>query len=161
MNIDETYHYPTDPASVYALATTQAFREEVCVAQGSSESEVTIEEQGEGATVTILRTVEGQMPDFIAKFVGDQVQVKQEETWGPAADDGSRTADLRISIIGQPAEMTGTISTSKDSESSTSFRVHGEITVNVPFLGKKIEPEIAKVITEALSTEVELGKQRL
>lgn len=161
MNFDETYHYPTEPAEVYALASDDSFRKEVCDAQGSPEADVNVENQGDGASVTIVRTVAGKMPDFISKFVGDEVQVKQEETWGPPKDDGSRTADLRISIIGQPAEMNGTIETTKDGENSTSFHVSGEITVNVPFLGKKIEPEIAKVISEALATEVELGSQRL
>src|SRR5699024_1114402 len=137
MNIDETYHYPTDPASVHALATTQSFREEARAAQGPSESDVTMDEQAEAATATSLRTGDGQMPEHNSKFVGDEVQVKQEEAWGPAADDGSRAADLRITIIGQPAEMTGTITTSQESNSSTNFRVNGEITVNVPFLGKK------------------------
>ena len=33
----------------------------------------------------------------------------------------------------------------------------GEVKVNVPFLGKKIEPEIAKVIVSALKIEQRVG----
>jgi hypothetical protein len=42
-----------------------------------------------------------------------------------------------------------------------SFTVEGDIKVDVPFLGKKIEPTIARVVTAAIRNDVELGNQRL
>jgi hypothetical protein len=43
----------------------------------------------------------------------------------------------------------------------TSFTVAGDVTVKIPFIGKKIEPEVAKAIKGSLKHEVELGKTRL
>ena len=69
---------------MYALITDQKFREEAVATVGGTDVEVTIEPSGDGHTVTVIQTQPAKMPDFIKKFVGDSVSVKQTERWSGA-----------------------------------------------------------------------------
>ena len=83
MKLKESFTYPdTDVESVYALITDPAFREEAVAAVGGTDIEVTVEPTGDGHTVTVIQTQPANVPDFIKKFIGDSVKVKQTETWG-------------------------------------------------------------------------------
>ena len=159
MKVKESFTYPgTDVESVYALITDQKFREEAVATVGGSEIEVTVKPAGDGHTVTVIQTQPAKVPDFIKKFVGDSVKVKQTETWG-GSEGGARSADIRFTVIGQPVDMLGRAVLS--GEGDVSFVVEGDLKVNVPFLGRKIEPEIARIISASLRSDVEQGIQQL
>ncbi len=161
MKIKESFIYPdTDVESVYSLIIDPAFREEAAADAGGVDIDITVEPSGDGHTATIVRSQPAEMPDFVKKFTGDTVKVKQTEKWGAAGDGGGRHADVKLSIIGQPAEMLGTVELTADG-SDVSFVITGDVKVNIPFLGKKIEPEIAKAVKASISNDVKLGKKRL
>ena len=162
MKLTESFDYPgTTVESVYAIITDQAFRDDAADADGAIEKEITVEPNDKGGeTVTVIRTQPADMPDFIKKLTGETVKVKQTEVWSGPAADGSRSADIKVKIIGQPAEMTGTAKLTEQG-SSAKFDVNGDVKVSIPFIGKKIEPEIHKAITSSLRHEVELGVKRL
>ncbi len=150
-----------DVEAVFGLIANQAFRTESAEHQGSSDIDVSVDESGDGgATVTVGRTQDAAMPDFVKKLTGDTVKVKQTEKWGAPAADGSRTADVKVSIIGQPAEMNGTATLTPGAD-GTKFDLVGDVKVSIPFLGKKIEPEVAKAIIASLDEEVEYGMTKL
>jgi hypothetical protein len=149
-----------DVEAVYGLITDQAFRTESCEHQDSSDIDVSVQSGGDGATVTVTRTQAAAMPDFVKKLTGDTVKVKQTEKWSGPAADGSRTADVKVSIIGQPAEMTGTATLTPGTDGTT-FDLVGDVKVSIPFIGKKIEPEVAKAIVASLDEEVEYGMTKL
>ena len=160
MKLKETFTYPeTDVETVYALITDPAFREDAVAAVGGTDVEVTIEPTGDGHTVTVIQTQPAQVPDFIKKFVGDSVKVKQTERWGGPDGDGNRSADVKFSVIGQPAEMLARVGLS--GEGDVSFAVDGDLKVNVPFIGRRIEPEIAKIISASIRSDVEQGIKKL
>lgn len=162
MKLTESFSYPgATVESVYAIITDKAFRDEAADADGAIEKEITVEPNAKGGdTVTIVRTQPADMPDFIKKLTGDTVKVKQTEEWSGPDANGKRTADIKVNIIGQPAEMKGTAELTT-SGSDASFNVDGEVKVSIPFIGKKIEPEIHKAITGSLRGEVALGVERL
>ncbi|EFQ82788.1 hypothetical protein HMPREF0063_11997 [Aeromicrobium marinum DSM 15272] len=156
MKLTEKFSYPgVGVEDVYGLITDQAFREEACEDQHSLEYDVSID----GGTVTIVRTMPAEMPDFVKKLTGDTVKVKQTERWSDPGD-GTRVADVKVSIIGQPAEMVGTAKLSTNGD-NTDFVINGDVKVSIPFLGKKIEPEVHKAIVASLHSEVELGMTKL
>lgn len=160
MKIKESFTYPdTDVESVYALISDPAFREEAVATVGGQDIEVNIEPSGDGHTVTVIQTQPAKVPDFIKKFVGDSVKVKQTERWGGPDGDGNRSAEVKFTVIGQPADMLARVDLS--GKGDVSFVVDGDLKVNVPFLGKKIEPEIAKIIAASLRSDVEQGIKRL
>jgi hypothetical protein len=162
MKINETFSY--DGASVegvYAVITDQAFRTDACVEQGASEYAVTVEPNSVGGdTVTVIRTMPAKMPEFVKKLTGETVKVKQTEEWAGADSNGHRNANIKVSIIGQPAEMKGTAEIIRVGENA-SFTLDGEVKVSIPFIGKKIEPEVAKAILSSLRSEVSLGTKKL
>ena len=161
MKITESFSYTgADVESVYALISDQEFRTESCANQGATDYDVKVEADGDGATVTLLRTQEAEMPDFVKKLTGSTVKVKQTEVWGAPDADGNRTADVKVSIIGQPAEMVGK-ATLKGSSGGTEFTLNGNVKVSIPFIGKKIEPEVAKAIIASLREEVSYGMEKL
>jgi hypothetical protein len=161
MKLTEKFSYQgSDVDAVYGLLVDQAFRTESCANQGASEYDVKVEPQGDGATVTIVRTQPADMPDFVKKLTGSTVKVKQTEVWSGPDSEGNRTADVKVSIIGQPAEMVGKAKLfAKDGGSD--FTVDGDVKVSIPFIGKKIEPEVAKAIRASLREEVEYGMGKL
>ena len=161
MKLTEKFSYSGSGVdAVYGLLVDQAFRTESCVNQGASDYEVTVEPKGEGATVTIVRTQPADMPDFVKKLTGSTVKVKQTEVWSGPDASGNRTADVKVSIIGQPAEMVGKAKLFAV-DGGADFTVDGDVTVKIPFLGKKIEPEVAKAIRSSLREEVEYGMSKL
>lgn len=161
MKLKESFSYDdADVESVYALISDQAFRTESCANQGATDYEVTVDESGGGATVTLMRTQETDMPDFVKKLTGNTVKVKQTEVWSAPDSDGNRTADVKVRIIGQPAEMVGK-AVLKGSSAGTEFTVEGDVKVSIPFIGKKIEPEVAKAIKASLREEVAYGMEKL
>lgn len=160
MKLTERYEYPASPEQVFGLVSDQTFREQSCERQGARDYTVTVEEQGSKTVVTIVRTMESDMPDFIKKLTGDSVTVTQVEKWGPADASGGRTADVSVDIHGQPARMTGT-STIAGTASSTTMSLDGDVKVSLPLIGRRIEPEVAKAISASLRDEVEFGKTQL
>ncbi|MCW2751967.1 MAG: hypothetical protein JWR83_3077 [Aeromicrobium sp.] len=161
MKLNEKFSYEgASVEAVYGLLANQAFRTESCVNQGATDYEVTVEAVGEGAKVTIVRTQDADMPDFVKKLTGSTVKVKQTEVWSGPDASGNRTADVKVSIIGQPAEMVGEATLSASGDGSE-FELNGDVKVSIPFIGKKIEPEIAKAITASLREEVEYGMEKL
>jgi hypothetical protein len=161
MKLTEQFSYAgADVETVYGLITDQAFRTDSCANQGAHDYEVTVEESGDGATVTVVRTQDADLPDFVKKLTGSTVKVKQTEVWSGPDGDGNRTADVKVSIIGQPAEMTGKAKLYAQGE-GTEFTLDGDVKVSIPFIGKKIEPEVAKAIKASLREEVEYGQTKI
>ncbi len=159
--INESLTYTgADVEAVYGLISDQAFRTESCEHQESSDIDVTVDPDGEGCTVNVSRTQAAAMPEFVKKITGSTVKVRQTEKWSGPDADGTRTADVKVSIVGQPAEMVG-VATLTNSAGGTIFRVKGDAKVSIPLLGRKIEPEVAKAIVSSLKEEVAYGMTKL
>lgn len=162
MKINESLTYGgASVEEVYAIITDESFRIETCTDQGATEYDVTIEPNDRGGdTVTIVRTMPADLPDFIKKLTGQTVTAKQVEQWSGPDDSGNRKAEVHLNIIGQPAEMKGSAAVVADGD-HTSFVFDGDVKVAIPFIGKKIEPEIAKSILKSIRAEVALGNTKI
>ncbi len=156
MKLSETFTYNAPVDEVYGLITSEAFRTETCEDQGATEYDVSVVD----GVVTIVRSMPAELPDFVKKLTGPTVKVKQTEKWTEKGD-GSKHADVKVSIVGQPAEMLGTAALEDDGKGGTVFTVKGDVKVSIPLLGRKIEPEIHKQIVRSINAEVALGKTRI
>lgn len=166
MNISATISYPasTSLAEVYELSTDPDFRAAVCEATHALDYDVRVDEHEDGtSTVVVSRTMPADVPDFMKKMIGESVDVIQTEDWSTPDHDGRRTADLVVQIKGQPAKMTGTaaIETTGADAGAVQMRIEGDLRVSIPFVGKKIEAEIAKGIYAAIKREQETAASRL
>jgi hypothetical protein len=162
MDLSAEISYPgATPDEAYALAVDPKFRAAVCEATMALAYDVGIDETDHsGASVRVDRTVPAEVPDFVKKLVGKTIDVRQTEEWSAPDADGRRTADIRVEVVGQPAKMTGTIVLEPTAEGCRQL-VTGQVKVSVPFLGGKIEPEIAKSIRTAMRVEEKTGREWL
>ena len=78
----------------------------------------------------------------------------------PPAADGTRTATVSMKVSGQPAGFKGKATLSPDGKGAE-FVVAGDVKVDVPFVGKKFEPIIAKAVEASLRYDVKAGVERL
>ncbi len=74
--------------------------------------------------------------------------------------DGTSVSVPKGTLIIRAAEMIGTAKLFAR-DSGTDFTVDGDVRVSIPFIGKKIEPEVAKAIRSSLREEVEYGMAKL
>lgn len=138
---------------MYAAHLDHAVREEACRQSGALRFAVDIAEHpGGGARIQVDRTMPATVPDFIRKFVGETIEVRQVEEWTAADADGVRRAAIRLTIKGQPASMDGQAVLRPAAAGSTET-VSGDVKVAIPLVGRKIEPEIVKVVTSGLRVE--------
>lgn len=160
MKINKSYDYPADVAQVFALITSKEFREECCVYQESPEFSVEITDEDGTTVVRIERKERNELPDFVKRLTGEYVKVIQVEKWAPDNGSGTRTAQIFLDIVGQPAQLKGT-STLSGSNGTSVLTLDGDLKVAIPLIGRKIEPEIAKAISASLDKDVELGATKL
>jgi hypothetical protein len=148
--------YDAPMADVYAMLADPAFREEVCERQGVLRSMVTVDPDESGMEVTIdqVQAARG-IPSFAKKFVGDEINIVQQETWHSAT-----TGDLRMTIPGKPGEMSGTARLA-ESGGVTTQTVALDIKVNIPLVGGKIEGLISDLLLKALKVENRVGRDYL
>ena len=154
MDVRAEIHYPTATVErVFTLVTDPAFRSAVCEATGALSHDVDVDARADATvSVTVRRTMSADVPEFAKKFVGQSVDVVQTEHWGPPDGNGQRTAQLVVQIAGKPAKMTGSVAThTVGAGAKTTLR--GDLKVSIPFVGKQLEPEIAKAILAAVDKE--------
>lgn len=156
MKLSETTTSDVTVQQAFAAHTEQSVREQACKESGALSWEVSITPDGDRTRIQVDRVMPPAVPDFVKKFLGDTISVRQVEDWSAPAADGSRTANVKVTIQGQPASMVGTADLRPSGSGSVEV-VEGEVKVNVPFIGKKIEPEIVKVIAAALKVEQRVG----
>ena len=142
----------------FASRVERSVRERACRESGALSYDVRIEQAADGgARVQVQRVMAPQVPDFIRRFVGDSISIEQVEQWSPPGPTGTRTAQVLLTVKGQPASMSGSMVLAPAPEGSTEL-VTGEVKVGIPILGRRIEPEIVKVIEAALRIEQRVGQ---
>lgn len=158
MKLTVENQYSGTPEQTFASHIAVEAREQACQESGAVSWDVAVERKPDGgAIVTVERVMKPQLPDYIQKFVGESISIRQVEDWSGPDADGSRTAKVRLTIKGQPATMDGTASI-QPAGAGTREVVEGEVKVAIPLLGRKIEPEIVKVIDGALRIEQRVGE---
>ena len=119
---------------------------------GGSLVSVTVDGDTAGAFVlTAVRTLPtDRLPEIAKKFVGATLTVTQKETWAAPAADGSRDANIDLSVGGVPLKVNAVQRLVAVPE-GTRVDVDGKVSSSIPFLGDKIakqaEPMIGKALT--------------
>jgi hypothetical protein len=154
--ITHTMTYDATLPEVAAMLADSDFRTAVCEGQGALRSEVDVQPRGDGKWVRIeLVQPAAGIPAFAQKFVGDEIQIVQEESWGSAD-----RADVTVTIPGKPGDMKGT-AILVESGGTTTETVDLTVKVGIPLVGGKLEGLIGGLLLKALQTEERVGKQWL
>ena len=145
--------YAASPSEVRAMLTTREFRDEVCTYQRALDHSVAISELSGSTTVVITQSqaMDGA-PAAARKLVGSSVQIVQRETW--TAPD---RADFAMEIPGKPGHLRGTIALVDKGDGTCDEVFTGEVKVNVPLVGGKLEGFIGDILTRALRREGRVG----
>lgn len=160
MDLREEITYDAAPVDVFAMLCDQRFRTEVCQATKALSHSVSVSADGEGAVVEVRRVMPAEVPAFAKKMVGETLEVVQHEQWGAADASGARTGQIKVDIVGQPAGMSGTLRL-EACEGGSREVLTGQVSVRIPFVGRKLEPEIARALRAAMVTESRVGQQWL
>lgn len=152
MMIHHQLKYDASPDEVYAMLSDPAFRNRVCGAMDVVSCDISIDKDDEGMSVRIdmVQHTHG-MPGFAKKIAGEQTRIIQSETW--TAGEG---ADLDVRIPGKPGHVKGRITLTGD-ENSTVESFDGEVTVNIPLVGGKLEGLIERLFVDGMDTEQQVG----
>ena len=157
VKLSHQMRYDAPPADVYKMLGDPDFREQVCVAAGAVRQQVSVTPAGNGMRVEIDQTQPAHgIPSFAAKFVGDQIQIIQKETWS-----GDTAADFTLEIPGKPGRCTGTVTLADDGNGGTLETVSGDLKVNIPLVGGKLEGLISDLIKAAMRKEEQVGRRWL
>ena len=154
MDITSRLEFSAPPADVYAMMTDKAYLEEVCVASQSLSYDATVDRNVTHTSRNL------PAPDSAARFTGPTLTVKDDTTWGEAAADGSRTADVRLTVLGQPVNMKATMKLSPGGRGSV-VELDGELKVAIPLLGKKLEQAAAPAVLAGFRTQQQVGDEWL
>jgi hypothetical protein len=153
MKLSVRHSSPASVEQIYAGHLEQGVREEACRRSGALSYQVQVRQAPDGgARVEVERVLPAAVPDFIRKLVGDRITVRQVEDWSAADGRGAHRAEIRLSVLGQPASMVGTAELTPDGTGSQELTT-GDVKVAIPILGRRIEPEIVKVIEAGLRIE--------
>lgn len=158
------------PDAVFAALTNQQVREQACVRGKALSHQVTVTGDPGGSAgthgthgrvVTVVREMPAdRLPQVAKKFVGASMTVRQIETWGDPDAQGSRTAEVRGEVTGVPVSITGSTSiapTGGGSRRTSDLRIK----VNLPLVGRKIEPFVAQAVQAALEIERAVVAERV
>lgn len=154
MDISTTADFAASPLDVYAMLTDRAFLAAVAQESGALSHEESVVDGTTRTQMELPNTPELQ------KLAGKTMTVQQQVAWGPAGDDGARTAQLSLSIPGQPVSMPGTVTLAPGGR-GTLVTVAGDLTVKIPLLGKKIEKAAAPAILEGIEVQQRVGDRWL
>ena len=154
MKISSHLDFAAPPADVYAMMTDQQYLEEVCAASGSISYNVS----AAGSTTQTSRTLPA--PESAARFTGPQLTVNDEVVWSELSSDGSRSATVTMSVLGQPVSFRGGIRISPGGRGSV-VDVRGDLKVAIPLLGGKLEESAAPAVMAAYRTQQEVGDKWL
>ena len=150
MQITGRNDFAADPTTVYEMFVDESFLTAVCQASEAVSHDVTIA----GPTTRTVREL--PTPDAAAKFAGSTLKVQEDVAWGEPAADGSRDGEITVTIPGLPVQMTGTARLAPGGR-GTVIDYLGDLVVNLPFIGKKMEQAAAPALTEAIDLQQSVG----
>lgn len=93
-----------------------------------------------------------KLPSFVRTLHGGDIVVAREQTWTREADN--YTGTVKATVSGMPGEIRARTELFRES-GKTMLHTDGEVTVNIPLLGGRIEGFVAEEITKLLQSEAE------
>lgn len=145
MDLNFQHHYRGTTDAVVELMRTEAFIDDVAEHAGSLAHTVRIE-----GDVTHL-DMRLAAPPNIAKVVGAHIRMSMAISWGPADAQGVHTGSVDVDVHGAPVtvDATGRLQPSGQDACTADFR--GTLNVRIPLVGRRIEAQVAPMITDAFA----------
>ncbi len=123
--------------TVYAAFTDPKFLEQRCLDLGEISADCKVKKAGSGHAVTMKRKVERELPSFLARLFNPVQQIVIEEKWSDDGD-GGKEATYHLAVIGQPVEVSATISLRPSGKGCT-YEISHRAKARIPLIGGQIE----------------------
>ncbi len=150
MQLTAQQDFAASPSVVAAMLTDAAFLEKVCIASEAQKHSVTVD----GSHTTVSRTLPS--PSAVTKFTGSTITIVEDLVWSHEGADGSRTARFTLAVPGLPVEMNGTARLFAGGR-GTRVDYSGDLSVNIPFVGKKLEQSAAPAVLDGIGLQQQVG----
>ncbi|SDS17626.1 DUF2505 domain-containing protein [Jiangella sp. DSM 45060] len=160
MDLNSELRFDADPAAVFAMLTDEAYIEKKTMAANAIRHQASVRRDGDRVTIDLLRVMPPDVPDFVRRFVGETIDIKQRDTWGPAAADGSRDGSIELEMSGAPVRATGTMRLAGNG-ASTVLTIKALLKASVPLVGGKIEQAVHQGLMHAVKVEERVGNDWL
>ncbi len=160
MDLRTELRFDTDPATVFAMFTDEAYLARKAEATGAVRHEASVTNDGDRVTVRLLRVMPPDVPDFLRRFVGETIDLDQRDVWEAASPDGSRSGSIRIDLGGAPVNLTGGM-TLVGSATGTVTTVDATVKASIPLVGGRIEKAVHDAVVHAARIEEQVGRSWL
>jgi hypothetical protein len=146
--IGHTSRYPRTAAAMRAtFIDAQYWKDRLAEVGGPNARLVGITPEGGRMRVQMVQSIaEADLPEQITKVRPGDMIINRAETWG------ATSGNFDAAVEGAPARFYGAIALAGDDFTCTAT-ISGEVDVQVPLFGSKIEKAIAERLTELFEVE--------
>ncbi len=143
MDLNFQHDYRGSSERVVALMRTEAFIDDVAEHAGTTSHSVRIEGDVTHLDMTMAA------PQNIARVVGAHIKMQMTIFWGPADEQGVHQGTMDVTVHGAPVTVAATGALRPTGEDSSTADFRGILNVRIPLVGRKIEAQVAPMITQA------------
>jgi hypothetical protein len=151
-SIEHHAKYLADAATVHATVTDAGFLRAKLERLGGTTAELV--ELTKTSEVTTVRTKHGipaeKLPGAVRAMLGGDLRIERVETW--KADGAGYVGTIEVRVSGAPGKLTGK-STLRGAETSCAQDMRGEVRVDIPLVGGKVEESVCGHISTLLDAE--------
>jgi hypothetical protein len=164
------FGYPAD--QVYAALTDEnCLRERLSRIGGRQSELVSFTADGDETTVVMRQSIDAEyLPGVVRRITPDGVTIDRVETWRAPSegDDGSYRGTVEASVRGFAGSLHGTRALSDsnasgagDGSAGSVLVLYGEVKVQVPLVGGRIEAVIAEQLDRLMRAEARFTERWL
>jgi hypothetical protein len=158
MEMHSELRYNAAPDTVFAMLTNETFIKRKTMAANAVRYDVSVQRTGDGAVIALTRVMPPDVPDFVRRFVGETIDIKQVDSWGPAAPDGSRKGQIDLEMVGAPVTCKGQMAITPDG-GGTTVTITGTLKAAIPLFGGRIEQAVLQGLMEVAKIEQRVGDE--
>jgi hypothetical protein len=91
------------------------------------------------------------LPSGVQKILRGDLVIERSETWRKTADRYEGTINARVKDA--PGSIGGALLIEPDGQAQSAFQINGDVKIDVPFVGGKIESAVADQILRLMERE--------
>ncbi len=152
MQFEEKYDYPASFEKTWAMYQSASFNESRFEEARLTGVKTDVTGDDNSAKVHVTAAVpSSSLPSAVSKLIPNDVEVSIEEDW-TRTGDSSANGITKITVKGAPVTLSAESALTGDANAATRTMV-GELKVNIPLLGKKLETEAMRLVPRIIGGE--------
>jgi len=152
------YKFSQDIETVATQLTDPQFLVDRAIALGALSAEGDVIEEGGRRELTLARTLENDLPRFVAKILGATQHLEVKEIWQRNGDEWEGTSEAKA--LGKPVVVRINFKLVATAKGCT-FCADPGAQVSIPLIGKKIEKFLNGKVLEEMTTDMDYTSEQL